>query len=49
MHLYNCILVALLISRLNLDFLSPKLSRGIDIVLVYLCPYGFDKPGNTLR
>jgi hypothetical protein len=36
-------------SRLNLVFLSPKLSRGIDIVLVYLCPCGFDNPRNTLR
>jgi hypothetical protein len=38
MHLYNCILVVLLVPRLNLAFLSQKLSRGIDIVLVYLCP-----------
>jgi hypothetical protein len=49
MHLYNCIWVILLVSRLNLAFLSPKLSRGIDIVLVCLCPCGFDNPRNTLR
>jgi hypothetical protein len=49
MHLYNCIWVILLISRLNLAFLSPKLSHGIDKVLVCLCPYGFDNPRNTLR
>jgi hypothetical protein len=49
MHLFNCIWVVLLISRLNLAFLSPKLSRGIDIVLVYLCPCGLDNPRNTLR
>jgi hypothetical protein len=35
--------------RLNLAFLSPKLSHGIDKVLVYLCHYGFDNPSNTLR
>jgi hypothetical protein len=34
---------------LNLAFLSKKLSFGIDIVLVYLCPYGFNNPRNTLR
>jgi hypothetical protein len=34
---------------LNLAFLSKKLSCGIDIVLVYLCPYGFNNPRNTLR
>jgi hypothetical protein len=49
MHFYNCIWVVLLISRLNLAFLSPKLSCSIDKVLVYLCPYGFDNPRNTLR
>jgi hypothetical protein len=49
MHLYNCIWVVLLVSRLNLAFLSPKLSRGIDKVLVCLCPCGFDNPRNTLR
>jgi hypothetical protein len=38
MHLYNCICVVLLVPRLTLAFLSPKLSRGIDIVLVCLCP-----------
>jgi hypothetical protein len=38
MHLYNCISVVLLVPRLNLVFLSPKLSRGIDIVLFCLCP-----------
>jgi hypothetical protein len=38
MHLYNYIWVVLLISRLTLAFLSPKLSCGIDIVLVCLCP-----------
>jgi hypothetical protein len=47
-HLYNCIWVVLLVSRLNLAFISPKLSRGIDILLVYLCPCGFDNPRNTL-
>jgi hypothetical protein len=49
MHLYNYICVVLLISRLNLAFLSSKLSRSIDIVLVCLCPCGFDKLRNTLR
>jgi hypothetical protein len=49
MHLYNYIWVVLLISRLNLAFLSPKLSRGIDKVLVFLYPYGFNNPRNTLR
>jgi hypothetical protein len=49
MHLYNYILVALLVPRLNLAFLSPKLSCGIDKVLVCLCPCGFDIPRNTLR
>jgi hypothetical protein len=49
MHLYNCIWVFLLISRLNLAFLFAKLSHGIDIVLVCLCPCGFDNPRNTLR
>jgi hypothetical protein len=49
MHLYNCILVVLLISRLNLAFLSPKFSHGIDIVLVCLYPCGFDNPRNTVR
>jgi hypothetical protein len=49
MDLYNCIWVVLLVSRLNLVFLSPKLSRGIDKILVYLCPCGFDNPRNTLR
>jgi hypothetical protein len=49
MHLYNCIWVVLLISTLNLAFLSPKLSCSIDIVLVCLCPHGFDNPRNTLR
>jgi hypothetical protein len=38
MHLYNCICVVLLIPRLNLDFLSTKLSHGTNIVLVCLCP-----------
>jgi hypothetical protein len=42
MHSYNRIWVVLLISRLNLAFVSPKLSRGIDVVLVCLCPCGFD-------
>jgi hypothetical protein len=49
MHLYNYIWVVLLVHRLNLTFLSPKLSCGIDKVLVYLCPCGFDNPRNTLR
>jgi hypothetical protein len=49
MHLYNYIWVVLLVSRLNLAFLSPKLSRGIDKVLVCLSPYGFNNPRNTLR
>jgi hypothetical protein len=49
MHLYNCIWVVLLNSRLNLAFLSPKLSHGIDKMLVYLCPSGFDNHRNTLR
>jgi hypothetical protein len=49
MHLYSCIWVVLLISRLNLALLSPKLSHGIDIVLVYLCPCGFDNPRNKHR
>jgi hypothetical protein len=49
MHLYNCICVVLLISRLNLVFLSPKISHDIDKVLVCLCPCGFDNPKNTLR
>jgi hypothetical protein len=49
MHLYNCIWVVLLISMLNLAFLSPKLSRDIDKVLVCLCTCGFDNPRNTLR
>jgi hypothetical protein len=49
MHLYNCIWVVLLVPRLNLAFLSPKLSHNIDIVLVHLCPCGFDNPRNTLR
>jgi hypothetical protein len=49
MHLCNCIWVVLLVSMLNLAFLSPKLSHGIDIVLVCLCPRGFDNPRNTLR
>jgi hypothetical protein len=49
MHLYNCISVVLLVSRLNLAFLSPKLSHGIDKVLDCLCPYGFNNPKNTLR
>jgi hypothetical protein len=26
------------VPRFNLDFLSPKFSRGIDVVLVCLCP-----------
>jgi hypothetical protein len=34
---------------INLAFLSPKLSHGIDIVLVCLCPCQFDNPRNTLR
>jgi hypothetical protein len=29
-------------STLNLAFLSPKLSCGMDKVLVCLCPFGFD-------
>jgi hypothetical protein len=49
MHLYNCIWVVLFVSRLNLAFLSPKLSRDIDKVLVYLYPCGFDNPMNTRR
>jgi hypothetical protein len=49
MHLYTCIWVVLLISRLNIAFLSLKLSHGIDKVLVCLCPYGFYNPRNTLR
>jgi hypothetical protein len=49
MHLYNYIWVVLLIPKLNLVFLSPKLSHSIDKVLLYLCPYGFDNPKNTLR
>jgi hypothetical protein len=48
MHLYNYIWVVLLVPRLNLAFLSPKLSRVIDKVLVCLCPCGFDNPRNTL-
>jgi hypothetical protein len=48
MHLYNYISVVLLVSRLNLAFLSPSLSRGIDKVLVCLYPYGSDNPRNTL-
>jgi hypothetical protein len=48
MHLYNYILVVLLIPRLNIAFLSPKLSHGIDKVLVCLCPCGFNNPRNTL-
>jgi hypothetical protein len=38
MHPYNCIRVVLLVSRLTLVVLSPKLSCGIDKVLVCLCP-----------
>jgi hypothetical protein len=34
---------------LNLSFLSPNLSQGIDKVLVCLCPCGFNNPRNTLR
>jgi hypothetical protein len=49
MHLYNYICVVLLIPRLNIGFLSPKLSCGIDKVLVCLCHYGLDNPRNTLR
>jgi hypothetical protein len=49
MLLYNCIWVVLLVSRLNLAFLSPKLSHGIDKVLVWLYPCGFDNPRNTFR
>jgi hypothetical protein len=49
MHLYNCIVVALLASKLNLAFLSPKLSHGIDTVLVCIYPCGFDNLRNTLR
>jgi hypothetical protein len=49
MHLYNYIWVVLFVSRLNLVFLSPKLSRGIDEVLVYLYPCGFDNSRNTFR
>jgi hypothetical protein len=48
-HLYNYIWVVLHISRLNLALLSPKLSRGIDKVIVCLYPCGFDNPRNTLR
>jgi hypothetical protein len=48
MHLYNYIWIVLLVSRLNLAF-SPKLSCGIDKVLVCLYPCGFDNPRNTLR
>jgi hypothetical protein len=36
--IYAIAFVVLLIPRLTLVFLSPKLSCGIDIVLVYLCP-----------
>jgi hypothetical protein len=49
MHLYTCIWVVQLVSRLNLAFLSLKLSRGIDIMLVCLCLCGFNNPRNTLR
>jgi hypothetical protein len=49
MHLHNCIWVVLPFSRLNLAFLSLKLSHGIDKVLVCLCLCGFDNPRNTLR
>jgi hypothetical protein len=48
MHLYNYIWVVLLVPRLNLAFLSPKLSRDIDKVLVWLCPCRFDNSRNTL-
>jgi hypothetical protein len=34
---------------LNLAFLSPKLSRGIDKVPLCLCPCGFDNPRTTLK
>jgi hypothetical protein len=49
MHLYDSIWVVLLISRLNLAFLSPKLSHDIDKVLVCLCPCGFNNHRNTFR
>jgi hypothetical protein len=49
MNLYNYIWVVIFIPRLNLAFLSPKLSCVIDKVLVCLCPSGFDNPRNTLR
>jgi hypothetical protein len=49
MHLYNYIWVVLLVSRLNLAFLSSKLSRGIDKMLVCLYPCGFNNPRNTVR
>jgi hypothetical protein len=49
MHLYNYISVVILVPRLNIAFLPPKLSRGIDNVLVYLCSCGFNNPRNTLR
>jgi hypothetical protein len=49
MHFYNYIWVALLVPRLNLAFLSPKLSCGIDKVLVCPYPCGFDNPRNTFR
>jgi hypothetical protein len=48
-HLYNYIWVVLLVHRLNLAFLSPKISHGIAKVLVCLCLYGFNNPTNTLR
>jgi hypothetical protein len=36
-HLYNYIWVVLLVPRLNLAFLSPKLSRGIDKDVLLNC------------
>jgi hypothetical protein len=49
MHLYSYIWVVQLVPRLNLAFVSPRISRGIGKVLVCLSPYGFDNPSNTLR
>jgi hypothetical protein len=49
MHLYNCIWVVLLICRLNLTYLSPKLSRSIYIVLVCFCPLDSVTIGILLR
>jgi hypothetical protein len=48
MHLYNYIWVVILVPRLNLAFLLPKLSCDIHKVLVCLCSCGFDNPRKTL-